>query len=451
MLKLISLWFAIFVLAAVALLTASQYLITPIWLANVVAAVYAIKQRRYLKNYALIFLFTWSAILSASTIADHHQVFEQQIFLSGLSALQATLFVYIYYWLIKHLKTFTYRRTVLLILPNLFSTLIIGFLFALLPFLDGIRYLIFFDYVLEQIATGYALLCVLYAWREYKKIFSKDYILVLVSLVTQYIISINSLFHDCFILPLVNVYLTIRYRFKQFVFLLGLLSLVCSFLLVLPLSGQYWKEDEIHLFSHLSTYRVGIALFIVVFLYLSELQMRHRSLSKYLEKVSFYDELTHLKNRRFLTEKILRHPVMPLNQGAVLLIDIDNFKKINDQYGHAAGDKVLKEMAKILSIVFKNERAHLFRWGGEEFLILLQHFPNEEYLHELCAAVIASTQSSFIYDAQQVNFSVSMGVAQYANFTEANYNKIIDCADQMLYLAKDQGKCRYVIREDEYA
>ena len=450
MLKVVCLWVIVFLLSATALLSASEYLITPIWLANVVAAVYSIKLRRYLSNYLYIFLLSWSAVLVGSLVGDSHQQFIMQVLLAGISALQVVIFVFIYYWLIQHLQRFSYKRTVLLIVPNVISSFIAGLFFIMLP-LEGILYLIFLDYFLEQLATGLALVCLLYGLTEYKNISKKDYGIMSIALVGQYMISINQLFHDCFILPLVNVYFTIHYHFKRFVFMMGLVSLICSMYLVLPLSGQYWKEEEVQLFSHLSTYRVGIASFILVFLLLSELQMRHRSLSRYLVKVSFYDELTNLKNRRFLREKILHSSVKQVRHGAVLLLDIDNFKKINDQYGHAAGDAVLQEMANILRKAVIGYETHLFRWGGEEFLILVENIESIELVKQLSAHIIEKTKSKAVYDEQEICFSVSMGVCLFEVFNQSNYHQKIDLADQMLYLAKHRGKARYVMAEEETA
>ena len=444
MLKVVGLWLVVFLLAAIALETASQYLITPIWLANVIAAVYAIKLRKYLSNYFYIFSFTTSAVLCASVLVDEHQSFQQQCILSALSGLQTTLFVLIYYYLIKHLSKFSYKRTVLLTVPNFFSTLVCSFLFVLIP-LDGIWYMMFFDYFLEQIATGFSIVCIVYGLREYKRVSFTDYSVLTVTLLAQYSISINQLFYNCFIIPLVNVYFTIHYHFKRFVFVMGVLSLICSIYLVIPLSGQYWKEDQTQIFAHLSTYRVGIASFIIVFLILSELQMRHRGLTRYLEKVSFYDELTNLKNRRFVREKLLIKGAKPIKNGAVLLLDIDDFKKINDKFGHATGDLVLQDIAKILSFSVLGFKADVCRWGGEEFLILLRDIETETELEEIAERIVENGQAQLDYQGENIDFSISVGMAPFQAFNIENYHYYIDQADRMLYLAKHNGKRCYVM------
>ena len=445
MVQILILWFGVFASAAVALLTASQYVITPIWVANVLAAIYIIKLRRYFTNYFLVALLPFTAILLASLVADQHQETHIQVILALLSAGQTVIFVYVYYSLIKNIEKFTYKRTVLLTLPNFISTLICAALFSFIPE-EGVRSLIFFDYFLEQIATGFSLVCLLYGWSEIRKIRLEDYALVILTLIVQYLMSISKIFSHAFILPVMLVYFTIHYHFKSFIFVMGLLGLTCSIYLVLPLSGQYWERDQMYVFAHLSTYRVGIACFTVVFLLLSELQMRHRSLSRYLEKVSFYDELTYLKNRRYLKEKVLSSNTQMM-YGTILLVDIDNFKKINDKYGHNVGDHVLKLIAqKIQEAV--NLPSDIFRWGGEEFLILLRNTHDMAQLKQQCQQVIEHCETEFLIEDMLIPCSVSMGVKQFTAIDVENYHQVIDRADQMLYQAKANGKNQYIIDID---
>lgn len=444
MLKVLGLWSAIFLLAGIALATASQYLITPIWPANFVAAFYAIKLRRYLNNYVFIWLIMFSSVMAASIVFDQHQPLEIQILMSGLCGIQVNICIFIYYWLIKNITRFTYKRTAVLILPCLVSTLIASVLFILMP-IDGLKHLMFFDYFLEQIATGFAVICILYGLKESYKVSFSNYMIMVFASVGQYFISINPLFYNCFILPLVSVYFTIQYHFKRFVFVMGLLAFVCSIYLVLPIAGQYWKENDIYLFSHLSTYRVGIASFIIIFLLLNELQMRHRSLTRYLEKISFYDQLTGLKNRRYLHDKLLSRD-KTLEKGAILLIDVDDFKKINDRYGHNVGDEVLKQIAKRIQDNSSNTR-FVFRWGGEEFLILITQINDLEKLKQYCQHIIQNCQLSLEIEGHQLQSSVSIGVEVFENLNLTNYSKTIEKADQLLYQAKQQGKNRYILED----
>lgn len=440
--KIMLLWLAVFIFAGGALATASQYLITPVWLSNVLAAFYLIKFRREFSHPLVAALLPFSSILLASVLFDDHQRFITQVILALLSALQVMIFIWIYYGLIKHITKIQYKRTVLLTVPNLVSSFVCAALFTFIPEM-GVRSLIFFDYFLEQVATGFSLVCLLYGFTTCKKIQIKDYGLISATLVAQYFMSVSQIFSHAFILPFVQVYLTIQYHFRSFVFLMGLMGVICSIYLTLPLAGQYWNKDQLYVFAHLSTYRVGIASFTVVFLLLSELQMHHRSLSRYLEKVSFYDELTRLKNRRYLREKVL-HNNNNLKNGAVLLVDLDNFKKVNDQYGHNVGDEVLKFMAQRLQEALKIPNV-IFRWGGEEFLILLKDIQDEVILKQQCQEIIQHCKTDFQMGNITISCSMSMGVKAYATLTLDNYHKAIDRADQMLYQAKANGKQCYIL------
>lgn len=440
MLRVLGLWSVIFLLAGIALATASQYLITPIWPANFVAAFYAIKLRRYLKNYLNIGLLVFSSVMAASFVFDQHQPIKIQLLMSALCGIQVNICIFTYYWLVKNITKFTYKRTAVLTLPCLVSSLIASILFILMP-ITGLKHLMFFDYFLEQIATGFAVICILYGLKECHKVSFSSYMLMTFASVGQYFISINPLFYNCFILPLVNVYFTIQYHFKRFVFVMGVLAFVCSIYLVLPIAGQYWKENDSYLFSHLSTYRVGIASSIIIFLFLNELQMRHRSLTRYLEKISFYDQLTGLKNRRYLHDKLLSRD-KALMKGAILLIDIDDFKKINDRYGHNVGDEVLKKIAHKIQGQMTHHR-YVFRWGGEEFLILLTHIHDLAELQNYCQQIIQNCQLNLEIEGHQLHSSVSMGVEVFESLSLESYSKVIEKADHLLYQAKQQGKNQY--------
>lgn len=161
------------------------------------------------------------------------------------------------------------------------------------------------------------------------------------------------------------------------------------------------------------------------------------SVNKDLEYLSFHDNLTHLHNRHFFMSTLKHHySNLTRHKGisALLMIDIDFFKKINDQYGHSVGDKVLQEFSKIL---LKNLRSGdvAARWGGEEFIVLL---PTADQVKTLSLA------ERLIKDVEQFNFNseikltISVGVSQY-NLND-DIESWIERADKGLYQAKNQGR-----------
>lgn len=153
------------------------------------------------------------------------------------------------------------------------------------------------------------------------------------------------------------------------------------------------------------------------------------------------DELTGLFNRRFFWETLIREDNRSkrLNQPySILMIDIDNFKQINDKYGHLKGDEVLVVVAETLK---ENMRSFdtIARFGGEEFIVLL---PNTD---KIAAKIVAEKILSIIrglnFDSIDEKISISIGIS---DSTEAeNFEKVIILSDERLYKAKNKGKNRY--------
>lgn len=169
-----------------------------------------------------------------------------------------------------------------------------------------------------------------------------------------------------------------------------------------------------------------------------------------LEHRANYDGLTNLLNRRAvmeLLEKQFSHDRMYANSLCCVLIDFDNFKSINDQYGHHIGDEVLKLFAVSCK---KSIRKSDFigRWGGEEFVLVL---PNTEIRQAVITAErICENVSKLRVKAENtsVGFSVSMGVS-YLSFDIASVEQLLSAADKALYQAKYLGKNRVVVATED--
>ncbi len=165
--------------------------------------------------------------------------------------------------------------------------------------------------------------------------------------------------------------------------------------------------------------------------------------NKILKQLANIDALTKLPNRRDIEEKIkYQHRVSKREKDkfSFIMCDIDDFKKINDNYGHIAGDFILKEIAKILKKGVR-EQDTPSRWGGEEFLILLPDCVKKE------AAVIAERlrkmieEHHFVYRGRIMNLTMSFGVAEY-DFSSPFVKMFIEKADRAMYISKVKGKNR---------
>ena len=163
-----------------------------------------------------------------------------------------------------------------------------------------------------------------------------------------------------------------------------------------------------------------------------------------LEATASQDFLTKLYNRRKF-DTLLQYEIEQINryQGremSMIIIDIDNFKSINDTYGHDVGDEILKELAEILTKLSRNSDV-VSRWGGEEFALNLTHTAIEDALfvaEKLRATIERHTFSN------NLKITCSFGVSQFRTTDKAN--DLFKRADKALYEAKNTGKNKVVLK-----
>ncbi|MGG0719806.1 diguanylate cyclase [Robertmurraya massiliosenegalensis] len=173
----------------------------------------------------------------------------------------------------------------------------------------------------------------------------------------------------------------------------------------------------------------------------STLAFSNSMLREELEKMVITDHLTKLHSRNYLNENIQRSMAEDA-LGSFILIDIDNFKQINDSYGHQVGDEVLIQVA---SIIHENIRENDIgsRWGGEELAIYLPRIP----LH--VAVSIAERLVMKVKELTAPRITISCGVSFWTKEKDDSFTRLFKRADQALYLAKETGKNKVVIQEDE--
>lgn len=157
-----------------------------------------------------------------------------------------------------------------------------------------------------------------------------------------------------------------------------------------------------------------------------------------LEKAAQTDTLTKLDNRHAFDEKFERYMEHALENEtplALILIDIDHFKKVNDDFGHLTGDVVLKKVAKILKDAVRSGDV-VARWGGEEFIILLKECPLEsarDIAIKMCQEV---AEHSFGLDERQITISCGVAVLK----KDENADQFLHRTDTALYKAKEDGR-----------
>ncbi len=168
---------------------------------------------------------------------------------------------------------------------------------------------------------------------------------------------------------------------------------------------------------------------------------RQKELAEQLEKLSYTDSLTGIYNRRKAMGEIRDYISAGIDQIeyklCVLMVDIDDFKQINDRFGHASGDEVLKDFSSILKTHIRSEDI-VARIGGEEFLIILKN-SSQKSCSSIAQRVRTAAEKSLVkVDGKFINYTVSIGIciSSYENDIE----EMMKDADNALYHAKQTGK-----------
>jgi diguanylate cyclase (GGDEF)-like protein len=175
--------------------------------------------------------------------------------------------------------------------------------------------------------------------------------------------------------------------------------------------------------------------------------VRERNMRSELRRLSTCDALTGLYNRRYLDENLRNEAIRASRQHYdlyLLLIDIDNFKIYNDKYGHQQGDRLLKELAEIISRNIRNNVDSGYRYGGDEFAVTVLHANPQQ------AIMVAERFCKEYNEKNLIPTSLSIGIAKMKNTSknlEQDLDNMIREADQALYLAKNNGGNQKVMLE----
>lgn len=173
---------------------------------------------------------------------------------------------------------------------------------------------------------------------------------------------------------------------------------------------------------------------------------QQKRLEDRLRDLATVDELTSLMNRRAGYSAFEQHLKLADRHTtglSVALLDLDNFKRINDQYGHQTGDRILQMAADCLSERLRSSDI-LMRWGGEEFLLVMPHTQRDDAL-SLCEELRQQLSQKVLYhNDEPVSVTVSIGIS-VLSAQNNSIQKLVQEADTALYRAKSLGKNRTVI------
>jgi diguanylate cyclase (GGDEF)-like protein len=167
-----------------------------------------------------------------------------------------------------------------------------------------------------------------------------------------------------------------------------------------------------------------------------------------LQRAALHDPLTDLPNRRLLYDR-LEHALAGAERTgaavAVLFIDIDGFKRVNDVHGHEIGDQLLLQIAQRFQACIRGTDT-LARLGGDEFVVVLEHVTDAEEPHSTAQRLSATLGSAFQFGPVSVEISASIGIALS---TTGAQRSLLHAADSAMYIAKTAGPGRIVTSQSD--
>jgi diguanylate cyclase (GGDEF)-like protein len=233
---------------------------------------------------------------------------------------------------------------------------------------------------------------------------------------------------------------TVKYE-VTFILLINIIFFfIFSQIDLLEILYDYSKEHESYELDEIIPLFITISVSLLVFSLRRLYEVKR--LSSKLYTMANYDDMTKVHNRRYMNDILETECERVKRSGTVfslILLDIDDFKKVNDDYGHQTGDKVLIRFAQMLQDSTRKLDV-LCRWGGEEFMILCRDTDQEGA--QIIAQKLMDKMQSFKCDLVE-GVTASLGVVSTDKdlSTDALFNRV----DNALYEAKSQGKNQYVI------
>jgi diguanylate cyclase len=242
---------------------------------------------------------------------------------------------------------------------------------------------------------------------------------------------------------------------------MSLLTLKLTDADALLLTQRQTYEKQIHQALELTIFcglmLVVIIVGILIFSYkrtiqLFEAMLETKEVSKSLAHQAEHDMLTNLANRRGFEHYIeLAHSNAHQRnlQYAVIYMDLDGFKAVNDTYGHNIGDSVLVEVAKIITGQLR-EHDFLARLGGDEFAIVINHYHQQKSLVDIASRIIAALRKPLNIQGKPIEIGASIGIARFPQ-DALHKDTLIAMADTAMYYSKKKGKNQYSFISDSFA
>lgn len=229
--------------------------------------------------------------------------------------------------------------------------------------------------------------------------------------------------------------ITILYPSWKVIIISGIILSIIKYTVVI-IGTRWW--DIFGILMHIGS----SILFWMILLTLGYFRIKYEKLLEEVNRTSLMDPLTEIYNRRFFDGYLKEVLSLSDNKPLVLnLLDIDFFKKVNDNYGHICGDLALQHVTKIIKNNVR-ESDVLARTGGEEFAIIFTDTSLDEG-KRICERIRKAVEKTeFIYKSQPIHLTISIGMSQHNDET---FNEFIDKTDKALFVAKERGRNQVVV------
>jgi len=163
-----------------------------------------------------------------------------------------------------------------------------------------------------------------------------------------------------------------------------------------------------------------------------------------IKQLAYHDSLTGLPNRRLFNDRLdvaIAYAQRNRHKLAMLLLDLDQFKDVNDTLGHSVGDKLLKAVSeRLINILRKSDT--VARMGGDEFMLMLPEMALGEDAAKVAAKILNAFQDPFVFEGYELRITTSIGIAIYPHDGEDS-DTLVKNADIAMYCAKEQGRHKY--------
>lgn len=267
-------------------------------------------------------------------------------------------------------------------------------------------------------------------------------------LLSAYYIDLDFGFHHYLVLMIpfsfVFSYNITRFRYSIMIAFVAFLLTIITYILCLLLNswGSNIITADIVFLSFVRSFNHFIivsVLFVFVSMFIFRIESNRKETQELLQKLEYdanHDALTNLNNRRFM-DQVFQQLIDQQESFFVILGDIDSFKRINDTYGHLAGDEVIKKVASVIQSELK-PTDYCARWGGEEYLIVIRSSSRNLLQEWLVLLQTRIKESSIVFQNQSISVQISFGF-QHHDYAQS-IDETIRIADNALYEMKEARK-----------